>query len=210
MTETGDEHVAQGSTLPPLASVDDVRALGVTAEDTAVLASLDKASARFRAEARNQITATDYAQVLRVEDGGLVILPRIPVVEITEVRTLTSQGQAGAVLTGWTFDGIQVINVNGLAGLVINLAVQELAWTNVWVEWSAGFATVPEDVRWAVASMVERALSAPASGIAGETIGDYTWRGGGYTASGAFSMSKDELATAHRYRSRRGSVHVAY
>ena len=187
----------------PLATVDDVLALGIMADEQVVAASLAKASARFRAEARHGITAQDYAMVLRPY-GGRVRLPHTPVSTVDGVWALNAQGVKSTALAAWTFDGVDTIDLRGLESVIVNAGT--FTTTNVWAEWSAGYASVPEDVRWAVASMVERALSAPQSGIAGETIGDYTWRGGGYTASGAFSMSRDELEVAHKYRPRTTSV----
>jgi len=181
-----------------LASVADVTALGVVAEESAITAALTKASARFRSEALNNITLQAYDVVLR-QYGGHVRLPRTPVVSIDEVRLLNSNGTDGPAVISYDFDGIDSVVVSDEWPVINGPAVIS---ATVRVKWTAGYTVVPEDVRWAVASMVERALSTPASGVAGETIGDYTWRGGGYTASGAFSMSKDEMATAHRYRPR--------
>lgn len=191
--------------MTALATVEDVQSLGVTAEDAVIEAMLAKASARFRSQARNPITLTDHAMVLRAT-GGYTTLPHTPVVEVSEVRNLNMDGSPGAVLAGWTFDGIDTVFVSGLGGLLVN--GPGFVTESLHVEWSAGYAEVPEDVRWAVASMVERAASGPAPALAGETIGDYSWRGGGYTASGAFSMSADEMATAAKYRPRSGDVRV--
>jgi len=78
-----------------LASVADVTALGVVAEESAITAALTKASARFRSEALNNITPQAYDVVLR-QYGGHVRLPRTPVVSIDEVRLLNSNGTDGA------------------------------------------------------------------------------------------------------------------
>jgi hypothetical protein len=185
-----------------LATVDDVVALGVVAEESAIAAALAKASARFRSEAANDITVSEFDMVLR-QYGGRVRLPRTPVVSVTSVRLLNLDGSDGPALVGFAFDGIDTITVSDDWPVINGPGI---VTPTVRVQWSAGFAEIPEDVRWAVASMVERALSTPASGVASETIGDYTWRGGGYTASGAFSMSKDELATAHAYRPRSSTM----
>lgn len=185
-----------------LASVADVTALGVVAEESAITAALTKASARFRSEAQNTITPTSFDVVLR-QFGGQVRLPRTPVVSVTEVRLLNLDGSDGPAVVGYYFDGIDTVTVQDEWPVINGPGV---VTPTVRVQWTAGFTTVPEDVRWAVASMVERALTTPSSGVTGETIGDYTWRGGGYTASGAFSMSKDEMATAHKYRPRSSTM----
>jgi hypothetical protein len=182
-----------------LASIDDVRSLGVEGTDALIQASLAKASARFRSEARHHITAADYNQVLPTW-GGSVALPVAPVIRVDSVKMIELDGTDGAPVVGYFFDGIRTISA-GNRLLVIN--GPGYLSRNIRVEYRAGYDPVPEDARWCVASMVERALtSVAAPGIASETIAEYTWRAGGYTASGALSMSRDELAIAHSYRER--------
>lgn len=186
-----------------LASLGDVTSLG--ADPTVVTEEmLEQASARFRSEARHHITERDYVQVLRPA-GGLVKLPRIPVVTVDEVNILELDGSPGAAIAGWTFDGIDLLDVNGLTDDVwLN---GPTSWSgNVQVTWTAGWDPIPEDVRWAVAAMVKRAAEAGSSGITSEQVGDYSRSFGGYSASGAFSMSRDEQETARRYRPRVTSI----
>lgn len=189
--------------MQTLATVDDVLSLGVEADEQVVAAMLAKASARFRSEAQHDITVTERTEVLRPE-GGRVRLHRVPVVSIDTVNAVARDGSVGVAFAAWTFDGSDTVDLRGIGGVVFNATYPTTC--NVWVTWSYGFAVVPEDVRWAVASMVERALSGPAPALTGETIGDYSWRGGSYTASGALSMSADELAVARAYRPRRSTV----
>jgi len=73
--------------LPPLADVADVLALVPGADEETAAAMLDKASARFRSEARNPITLRACAKVLRPY-GGKVRLPSWPVVTVDAVRAL--------------------------------------------------------------------------------------------------------------------------
>jgi hypothetical protein len=188
--------------LDPLASADDVAALlGILSEgldDDQVAAMLAQASARFRAEAQCDFTETDTTLILRVV-GGRVDLPKRPVLEVSAVASVGTDGTESDAIAGWTFDGIHTIRV-GDQSWVINATAYQTE--TVSVTWSHGFTDVPEDVRWAVAQMTARAISspAPAPGVSGETIGAYSYRTGGTGESGAQGMTADERAIAHRYR----------
>jgi hypothetical protein len=141
--------------------------------------------------------------VLRV-DAGTVSLPRRPVVSVDTVSAVATDGTAGAAVSAWTFDGIDRVRLAD-PGVVINATYCHT--DTVWVEWTHGYATVPEDVRWAVAQMVARAISSPApAGVSGETIGAYSYRTGATSASGGLGMTEDERAIAHKYRPRRSTM----
>lgn len=187
-----------------LASVEDVLAL--TGDDQLdedkLEAMLASASARFRREARCDFTETETTAALVVSDGRVTL--RGPVISVDSVNLVDTDGTAGDAI-GWTFDGLSTVTVARRDPVAQILDPRPYTPT-VWVTWTHGFETVPEDVRWAVAAMVERAIGTPDSGVAGETIGGYSWRGGGYTASGALSMTRDEIAVAHSYRPKAASV----
>jgi hypothetical protein len=191
--------------MTALATIDDLTALGA---DPALVTEemLEQASARFRSEAHHQITEQAYTFIMRPA-GGLVKLTRVPVVSVDTVKMLNSDGTPGTALAGWTFDGIDLLDVNGITGDAwVN---GPSSWSgNVEVTWTAGFDPVPEDVRWAVAAMVKRASEAGTSGVTSEQIGDYSRSFGGYSASGAYSLSKDERETAAKYRPRNTSMPV--
>lgn len=194
--------------MAALASVDDVAALGV---DPALVTDemLAAASARFRSEAGgNLIEATEYAQALRPY-GGQVRLPRTPVAEVTRVSLLDNQGAPGTAVTGWTFNGIETVDV---AGLSADVWINGPSWNGedrpVFVEWTAGYDPIPEDVRWTVAQMVARAADAGPAGVTSEQIGDYSRSFGAFTASGAMSMTHEEREVARRYRQRRSNAPV--
>lgn len=187
--------------MTDLATVTDVAdLLGLASEavdpDQAA-AMLAQASAKFRAEAQCQFTAGETTTVLRV-DGQRVSLPARPVTAVSEVRQLNRDGSAGSAMTAWTFDGIHTIHLSD-ATVVINATYFQCE--TVQVTWSHGYATVPEDVRWAVAGMVARAISSPApAGVSGETIGAYSYRTGATTASLALGMTDEEREIARNYR----------
>lgn len=188
--------------MTDLASVEDVAdLLGLDSSglnEAQAAAMLAQASAKFRAEALCDFDATTSTVILRVT-GASVSLPKRPVTEVTSVNAVNSDGTVGTALVGWLFDGISTISVDDQLWVING---PNLSRTDtVEVTWDHGFATVPEDVRWAVASMAARAISSPApAGVTGETIGAYSYRTGLGTASFAASMTPDEVKIARRYR----------
>ena len=182
--------------------------LGETVDEARCEALLEQASAQFRLMALQDFDIRETSLVVRAH-GSVVMLPKLPVVSVESVQVVNTDGTPGAVIAGWSFDGISRISVVGLSGLAFNLAHPEVAWTNYVVTWTHGFAEVPADVRWSVAQMVARSLSSPApAGITQESIGGYQYSLGAYTASGAASMTREEQAVASRYRPRQSSVAV--
>jgi hypothetical protein len=183
--------------MDALASCEDVAALtgDVTMNPVQCDAMLASASARFRSEARNDFTIETTAGALDCY-SGLVRLTRGPVREVVAAHAIDKSGLPTGEALPTVFDGRDTIRVD--IGWVADLFGERHA--KVHVEWKHGFDPIPEDVRWAVAAMVVRASDGPPAGVTGETIGSYTWQAGGYTASGALSMTRDELAVAHSYR----------
>lgn len=180
-----------------------VTALGrdlTDAEADRVAGLIDAASARFRrAAGGRQITAGVTTAVLRVSDGR-VRLPQRPVVSIDEVRALNADGTPGGVLSTWVYDGVSVLRIGDPWIQQLNAPHREAAVGSVRVTWTHGHATVPDDVRHAVAAMTARALSAPAAaGVQSETIGGYTYRLGEAATSGLLGMTPDEVAVAVAY-----------
>lgn len=195
--------------MAALADVDDVEALlGDTVDQSRVAAMLAQASARFRTEARCEFTQATNTKILRVL-GGEVDLPDRPVVTVDSVASLADDGSESTQITGWVFDGIHTVHV-GDQTCVIN-ASRVGAPETVSVQWDSGYSAIPEDVRWAVAAMVVRAIGTPApEGVTSEQVGAYSYRAGGYTASGALSMSRDEVTVARKYRPRSATMRTAW
>lgn len=173
-------------------------------EEPRLDALLASASARFRTEAGGrQFGAGTATTVLRVVDGA-VHLPQQPVNSVTSVKAIDTDGTPGATIGTWVFDGIGEVRVDDWWITQINApALAEDDWSGtVEVTYTYGYATIPDDVRWAVAGMVVRALASTAagSGIESETIGGYSYRLGGAATSGILGMTADEVAIARRYR----------
>lgn len=192
--------------MTTLATQDDVEAiLGralTTDESNRIDALLDAASARFRAAAGGrQFTPATSTLTARVIDGR-VSLPQRPVVSVDSVTTVAPDGTAGVAIGTWLFDGISTVHLGAWRTLQINLPELDDSDDTVVVTYTHGDATVPDDVRWAVTSMVTRTLTqqSAAAGVVSETIGGYSYRVGDAAAAGALGMNADEQAIAARYR----------
>lgn len=192
--------------MTALADVEDVEAvLGRTltsAESDRMELLLAAASARFRAEAGGrEFTAGESTLRLRVTDGR-VTLPQRPVTAVTSVHTVAADDATGPAVGTWAWDGLSTLTVGDWAGLQINAPELDDPVSVVEVVYTHGYAEVPDDVRWAVASMAARVLSTAASGtgIESETIGGYSYRLGSAAGSGALGMTPDEQRIARRYR----------
>lgn len=182
--------------LPPLATAEDVTALGADPE-TVTPAMLDTASARFRAEAHHPITPTCYRQVLSAYAGEIGV-PVGPLRDVLSVRLLGHDGTPGDPLTGYGHDGQDRILLRGAVLVTVPRYLTRGLPRRLWVEWEAGHDPIPEDVRWTVAGMVARAAdiaAAPATSGTGLLAA--------HVAAAAMTMTADEAAVARAYRPHR-------
>lgn len=188
--------------LDSLASVDDVAALlamqSVGIDDDQAEALLAQASARFRREALTDFTEAETTLVLRV-DGNRIGLPKRPVTSVDLISQVNDDGSEGAAVVGWSFDGIHTVRVCA-QDFVINSGNFENDPETVYVTWHHGHGEVPEDVRWAVAQMVARAVNGPSPGLESLTAGAYSETQADGGESGAAYMTEEEKMTARAYR----------
>jgi hypothetical protein len=186
-----------------LATVADVqtllgRALTAAEADRAA-GMLSLASASCKAEARQDFELKQRTYIARPL-GGLVRLHERPVVSVDAVRLVNDDGTVGVGIAGWTFDGIDTVNVGDITGIVIN-GPEDWEPNSVEITYSAGWAEIPQDVTWVCADMVRMALLAPTAPVVTEQIGAYSYRLNDAAASGAVGMTADHRKILHRYRS---------
>lgn len=184
--------------LPPLATVEDVTALGADPQ-TVTPAMLDTASTRFRAEAHHPITPTCYRRVLSAY-AGEIGLPVGPLRDVLSVRLVAEDGTPGDPLTGYGHDGQDRILLRGAAVVTVPRYLTRGLPRRLWVEWEAGYHPVPDDVRSAVAGMAARAAGIAATPATGGTRMMHT-----HIAAAATTMTPHERAVAHAYRPHRAS-----
>ncbi|TQF03928.1 hypothetical protein E6W39_18940 [Kitasatospora acidiphila] len=171
--------------LPILAQVADVqarmpRAL-TTEETTRAGVLLVDASARVRAHVRQTISRTQTTAIIPPNDNQIV-LPERPVISVDAVARVNADGKSFMPYSVWTFDGRDTLML-GPPSAIINAPQvwtdMDWFWRNVTyqIQYTHGYATIPDDIVGIVASMVMRVIMAPGSpGVQSETIGGYSYR----------------------------------
>lgn len=196
------------ASLPSLADLEDVEdRLGrdlSTDEQRRADALLRDASVIVRNYTRRDFTLSNTVDRY-LPRGRKVILPKRPVVAINSVKAVIGYGthQTISVLSFWSWvAGPEIIL--GEPTLMINGPSYEWNDSNVWaeVDYDHGFAEVPDDVRTVTANLVVRNLTAPKGGLIDmETVGPYTARYSGITASGPLGLAEPDRSVLNRYRS---------
>jgi hypothetical protein len=171
---------------PPLATIEDLEALlgrDLTAAEAArAPALLASASERVRAFTGQSFDpVVDDVVVLRPV-GTLLRLPQRPVTAVTAVVAIGGQPTLPDVpLSGWTWDGADLVDIGGLDRVVVNLPEwwYDSGGPNTYrVTYSHGYATIPAFIVDLVAGMVLRTLTAPSmvEGLVSdqEQIGQYS------------------------------------
>ena len=188
------------SALATAADVSNVLGRALTADEQARVSSLlELASAACRAEARQEFTSQTHTIITRPV-GGLIRLGQRPVASITSVRLINDDGTVGTGAAGWTFDGVDTVNVGDITGLVIN-GPEDWEPDSVQVTYVAGWVTIPDDVRIVCADMVRLALLGPQGPMVSETIGSYSYRLADNAVGGAVAMTDGHRHILRRYRS---------
>lgn len=127
---------------------------------------LRSASTRVRAFCRQQFDRKDDDVVILRPVDDKLRLPERPVLDVTLVELVGSNTIPDIAVPGWTFDGIDTINI---AGLNSNTFVALPAWwddldrglTTYRVTYSHGYDQYPEVVRDVTASAALRTLLSP-------------------------------------------------
>lgn len=137
--------------------------------------------------------------------GDKVLLPLRPVVQIHSVKSVIAFGQQQSVtiMPFWTWVAGHEVHL-GEPTLVINGPTFEWSDRNVWaeVDYSHGFASIPEDIVSVVANLVVRNLTVPHGGLVDmETAGPYNVRYSGFTSQGPLGLSEADRVVLNRYRS---------
>jgi hypothetical protein len=188
------------TTLATVADVQTLLGRPLTAEESnRASGMLALATASCKAEARQDFDLKQRTYIAKPL-GGLVRLHERPVVSVDTVRLINDDGTVGLGLAGWTFDGVDTLNVGDITGIVIN-GPEDWEPNSVQVTYTAGYAEVPGDVKWVCADMVRMAMLAPSAPVVSEQIGAYSYRLNDAAASGAVGMTADHRKILHRYRS---------
>lgn len=182
--------------MDPLATSDDlVDRLGRDLSDLETpraAALLADASARFRFEARQQISESSSTARLRV-DHGRIDLPQYPVTAVTAVRNdaNTNIDVQWSTPSSWIYVG----SVDRF-----DLDYRTCEYLNV--TYTHGFDPVPDIVIAVICQMAGRALGVTleSTAITGEGLGAYNYTVGGAAAAGGFGMLPIEIELARSFR----------
>lgn len=174
------------SSLPPLATLEDVQArvpfTTSSAQEQITETLLVDASAKVRTYTGQTFTLVENDEQVLRPVGTLIRLPQRPVIEVASVVALGGGQLPDIPLSGWMWDGADLINV---AGIDSNVFVSMPEWwnehagTNTYrVTYTHGYDEVPADVVAVVCGMVTRTLTSPsiAEGLVSERIGQYNFQ----------------------------------
>lgn len=145
-------------------------------------ALLADASALVRAFTRQRFDLVTGDQVVLRPVGTLLRLPQRPVLAVTAVVAIGGQPSLPDVpLSGWVWDGSDLLNIHALDAVVVNLPEwwYESGGPNTYrVTYNHGYATIPAEVVAVVCAMVNRTLTAPSlvEGLVQENIGQYGYQ----------------------------------
>jgi hypothetical protein len=191
--------------MTALAAQTDVEAnLGrtlTTAEATRITSLLANASRLIRGYCRQDFTAATSTSVLRIS-AGRIRLPQRPVTAVTAVKLVGYDGTSRYPVP-FIWDGLDEIVMMGDL-LVVNLPeiLQDVYATTAEVDYSHGYATIPEDVVELCAQIVARVYQSPAgtAGVSFQQAGPFSVRVADGYGSGQVALTQDDKD----YLSRRG------
>ncbi|MCC9712075.1 hypothetical protein E4N62_46840 [Streptomyces sp. MNU76] len=206
--------------MADLATVEDVEArLGrdLTEEEAARAPSLlADASALVREYTGRDFEAVADDVIVLRPVGVLLRLPQRPVTAVNSVAAVAPDGTATAVMSGWSFDGVDKID---LTYATYSADFASDAWRDrcqpdtYQVDYDHGDATIPAIVVKVVCDMVLRTLLSPSMtpGMVAERIGAYNYQlqqGAGATGARVVMDDQDEKALKRYGPRRAGTIQV--
>lgn len=204
--------------LDPLATPDDLAdRLGrdlTEAEARKAPSLLADASALVRAYTRQNFDLTVDDSVVLRPVGTSLRLPQRPVLGVTSVSGVGAESTPDVPLSGWVWDGIDKVNVDGLGGVVLNLPEwwgEGFGANTYRVVYDHGYPTSPDDVVAVVCGMTNRVLLAPSpvEGMTSEQIGQYRYQmGGSAGAQVRLAQADKDALDAAGYRRKAGTIQL--
>lgn len=198
--------------MAALATVDDIPGADAFTQQQRdqAQAALDTASAVIRAYCRRQFDQQQFTTRLRAR-GNWIVLPQRPVVSVESVAVLVYG--VPTTTSGWLWDGLDRIWIGNL-GMIINLA-EELfdaimaGVTVADVAYTAGYASVPDDVVAVAVGMAQRALAIPAGGVfSAQAAGPFSVTVAPWAQGGPMSLTDGEKAILGQYRRATATVEL--
>lgn len=185
--------------MPPFATAQDVATIlqrDLTAADTATVETLlDYATAVVKTETGQQFQTATSTITVRPRRGK-IRLPQRP------VTTVVSVEDTNGVAVHYQFDGVGTITSSPI--LIANGPDEPYPLPNIplTIEYTHGYAAVPDDVKAVVVQMVGRAfgITPDKTGVSQESIGSYSYGVGAAAAQGPVGLLAGERAILAKYR----------
>lgn len=185
-----------------------------SAEQARAEVLLGDASAAVRGYTKMTFTEETNDAVILRPVGAFLVLPQTPVTAVHEVRGVDDDGVPGDAITGWTWDGLDRIDITTVG-----------FFGDPWWPWPSGPESfrvlydhgddvVPDDVIRVVCGMVLRVIFAPSptEGMSSERIGHYSYQMSQQTNGGSpgitVRLSEQDKADLKDYRPQAGSIQV--
>jgi hypothetical protein len=137
-------------------------------------------------------------------NGRFIQLPKRPVTAVTSIYTVASDGTADELMSGWVFDGIDVIDLASASPQGLEV-VSHPGTIPYRVTYSHGYATPPADISGIALKMAVGEVENP-EGHQMERVDDYMFQRSGPGLSG---LSDDDRRIIADYARRTGSMQVA-
>lgn len=194
--------------MADLFDLDDLAALlqrtFTDAETAAATVARANATSRLNSMCRRSFDALVTETVTLRSNGRFIVLPKRPVTALTSIYTVAADGTADDLVSGWTFDGIDTIDLSAASpvGLVSASYTGVIPYR---VTYTHGYATPPLDISGIGLKMAMADMENP-EGHQMERVDDYMFQRSGAGLSG---LSDDDRAIVAAYSRRTGSTQVA-
>lgn len=169
------------------------------------------ASSLIRAFTRRPFEAgTNVTQILRA-NGMRIRLPRRPVTAVDAVAVVGCGGDPDTPLTGWCWDGIDLIHLDS-ASATADIVDRWWVAESFRVTYDYDGSTIADVIVTLACSMVIRAITSPseAEGMVGERVGQYGYQATGTPGVAVRLTADDEnVLVKAGYRRRSTSVSVS-
>lgn len=194
--------------MADLFDLDDLAALlqrTFTAADTAAATVVrTNITARIESLGKRSFSGVVAETATLRSNGRFIILPKRPVTAVTSIYTVAADGTADDLVTGWSFDGIDVVDLASASPQGVDV-VSHPGTIPYRVTYSHGYSSPPADVTDIAMRAAVSQMENP-EGKQQERIDDYSFTRSLDVLSG---LTKDDWKIIEGYRRRSGSIQVA-
>lgn len=194
--------------MADLFDVDDLAALlqrtFTEAEAAAAAVAQANVTARLNKMCGRSFDGVTAETVTLRSNGRFIRLPKRPVTAVTSIYTVAADGTADDLMSGWVFDGIDVIDLASASPQGLEV-VSHPGTIPYRVTYSHGYATPPADISAIALKMAVGEVENP-EGHQMERVDDYMFQRSGPGLSG---LSDDDRRIIADYARRTGSMQVA-